>query len=118
MRYPDSTSAEPATGAGGADTENHSMMHTGIALTASGGRSIQLCVAGRRVQISSADGKRWSARTRRVRIVSLEGAVLVLSLAGQQWVITLDDPDRFRWQFLPRLRSAVVHMPWIGRLER
>lgn len=85
-------------------------MHTGTVQAGDGPRLIQLCISGRRVQISSPDGERWSARIRRVQVVSLEGGLLVLSLAGQQWVITLDDPDRFRWQFLPRLRRAMARL--------
>jgi len=83
------------------------MMHTGTAVTVAGSQLVQLCVTGRRVQISSSDGEIWSGRARTLALISIDNGVVQLEFAGREWTIQLDDPDRFTWQFIPSLRRAL-----------
>ena len=84
------------------------MMHTGIVVDPTPRETVQLCVSRHRLVLSSSEGESWSSRLRHVRISDLGEAVIRVELGGVRWTIRLDDPDRFRWNVVPRLqrRSA------------
>jgi hypothetical protein len=82
------------------------MMHTGTLWRAAEGTDAQICVSGHRVQLSTASGSAWTWSARRIELST--GALLSVnvSVAGEPWSFVPDDPERFRWEFVPHLQEA------------
>lgn len=77
----------------------------------------QICVSGKKVQLSTVDGRRWSFHIDHVAVQATADADEVrLDVPGDVIVLRPDNPERFRWEFIPHLRTA--RSRWSNRRRR